>query len=57
MRIFLVMILTTAPLILTSCSHAPMESPCISSASLDESPCGHIPVNIAEREPKHRMNA
>lgn len=41
--IFLIM----ASLVLSGCSHATLKSPCGPTASLDEHPCGHIPVNIA----------
>ena len=46
MRIsFLFIIL--ASLTLSGCSHTPLQSPCGPTASIDDHPCGHIPVNIA----------
>lgn len=46
MRIsFLFIILASFALL--GCSHTPLQSPCGPTASIDDHPCGHIPVNIA----------
>ena len=47
MRLSVLIILIIIPFMLSGCSHAPLKSPCGPTASLDESPCGHIPLNLA----------
>lgn len=47
MRLLSLIILVITPFILSGCSHTPLKSPCGPTASLDENPCGHIPLNLA----------
>lgn len=47
MRLSVLIILIITPFMLSGCSHAPLKSPCGPTASLDKSPCGHIPLNLA----------
>lgn len=47
MRLSVLIILIITPFMLSGCSHAPLKSPCGPTASLGESPCGHIPLNLA----------
>ena len=54
MRInFLIIILSS--FVLSGCSHAPLKSPCGPTASIDDNPCGHIPVNIAKIKSENKL--
>ncbi len=41
------LIIILASFVLSGCSHTQLKSPCGPTASIDNNPCGHIPVNIA----------
>lgn len=45
--LFIIAFILTVSLTLSGCSHVPLKSPCGPTASIDDNPCGHIPVNLA----------